>query len=293
MNKKTISKVLSIILCILLAMPTVVEAKIGRSSSSRASKSSMSSSYKGSSSSSKSKYSLNVKSTKDELKSFSSKESPNQSTKKNTSNDSSSIKSSSNKTDKVKSGNFSKNKSDSKDEESNNLKDKSKKESDKNKAKTALKVGSMAGAAAVAGNTKKVNADSNKSSLKADSANFTVKPKTIDKNKKDNTSTNNSSTYNSSYYKNYSKNNFFSTNNAWFYYYALDKVFNNRGRVTEQDIARELEEQGYTEKEVDTIMSEGKREISKKKSKNTFKYIIIGAVVCILGWFIYIKRRRY
>ena len=63
---------------------------------------------------------------------------------------------------------------------------------------------------------------------------------------------------NASYYKNYSSSNFF-TPNAWFLLWAFQPHGSGtNGEVTEQDIAKELEERGYSQEEIQEILKEGK-----------------------------------
>ena len=63
---------------------------------------------------------------------------------------------------------------------------------------------------------------------------------------------------NASYYKNYSSSNFF-TPNAWFWLWAFHPHGSGtNGEVTEQDIAKELEERGYSQEEIQEILKEGK-----------------------------------
>lgn len=63
---------------------------------------------------------------------------------------------------------------------------------------------------------------------------------------------------NASHYKNYSSSNFF-TPNAWFWLWAFKPHGSGtNGEVTEQDIAKELEERGYSQEEIQEILKEGK-----------------------------------
>lgn len=62
---------------------------------------------------------------------------------------------------------------------------------------------------------------------------------------------------NPTYYKNYSSTNIF-TPNFWMAMWAFQCTHNNTKQVSEQDIAKELEERGYTQEEIKEILAEGK-----------------------------------
>lgn len=97
--------------------------------------------------------------------------------------------------------------------------------------------------------TSKVSSSSSKTVSGAKTANKTYTKSNIKTEKVNN---------NASYYKNYSSSNFF-TPNAWFLLWALQPHGSGtNGEVTEQDIAKELEERGYSQEEIQEILKEGK-----------------------------------
>lgn len=67
---------------------------------------------------------------------------------------------------------------------------------------------------------------------------------------------NNSPTYYSAYRPDFS----YSITNSIFQYYMISEIFSNRETITEQDIAKALEERGYTKEETDQIMDEAQSE---------------------------------
>lgn len=63
------------------------------------------------------------------------------------------------------------------------------------------------------------------------------------------------------------------------------QCINNNGEATEQDIAKELEERGYTEEEIKEILAEGeeaKKQVEEEEKNNTKIAIIIFAVIAVL-----------
>ena len=84
-------------------------------------------------------------------------------------------------------------------------------------------------------------------------------------------------------YKNFSSTNIFRPN-FWTAMWAFQCI-NNNGEATEQDIAKELEERGYTEEEIKEILNEGeeaKRQVEEEEKNNTKIAIIIVAVIIVL-----------
>lgn len=61
-------------------------------------------------------------------------------------------------------------------------------------------------------------------------------------------------------YTNYSNSSSFSLTNSIFQFYMLDQIFSDKESVTEQDVAKALEERGYTKEEIDQILDEAKQE---------------------------------
>lgn len=88
-------------------------------------------------------------------------------------------------------------------------------------------------------------------------------------------------------YKNFSTTNIFRPN-FWTAMWAFQCI-NNNGEATEQDIAKELEERGYTEEEIKEILAEGeeaKKQVEEEEKNNNKIAIIIFAVlvtICIVG----------
>lgn len=83
----------------------------------------------------------------------------------------------------------------------------------------------------------------------------TVKPKTNE------SIVNNNPTY----YKNYSTTSRYSLTNSIFTYYMISSMFKNKNDVSEQDVAKALEEKGYSEEETKQILDEAKTEESENK----------------------------
>lgn len=81
-------------------------------------------------------------------------------------------------------------------------------------------------------------------------------------------------------YKNFSTTNIFRPN-FWTAMWAFQCI-NNNGEATEQDIAKELEERGYTEEEIKEILAEGeeaKKQVVEEEKNNTKIAIIICVVL--------------
>lgn len=80
-------------------------------------------------------------------------------------------------------------------------------------------------------------------------------------------------------YKNFSTTNIFRPN-FWTAMWAFQCI-NNNGQATEQDIAKELEERGYTEEEIKEILAEGeeaKKQVEEEEKNNTKIAIIVGII---------------
>ena len=91
---------------------------------------------------------------------------------------------------------------------------------------------------------------------------------------------------NPTYYKNYSSTNMF-TPNAWTALWAFQCIHDSTEQVSEQDIAKELEERGYTSEEIDEILAEGRMAQEEDKQviaeqEKIMNYILIGFVVIII-----------
>ena len=103
---------------------------------------------------------------------------------------------------------------------------------------------------------------------------------------------------NPTYYKNYSSTNMF-TPNAWTALWAFQCIHDSTEQVSEQDIAKELEERGYTPEEIDEILAEGRMAQEEDKQviaeqERISNYILIGFVVIIViiiivGIIVYIR----
>ena len=88
---------------------------------------------------------------------------------------------------------------------------------------------------------------------------------------------------NPQHYKNFSTTNIFQPN-FWTAMWAFQCISDN-GEATEQDIAKELEERGYTEEEIKEILAEGeeaKKQVEEEEKNNNKIAIIIFAVVGVL-----------
>lgn len=93
---------------------------------------------------------------------------------------------------------------------------------------------------------------------------------------------NNNPTYYSAYRPDFS----YSITNSIFQYYMISEIFSNKDTVTEQDIAKALEERGYTKEETDQIMDEAQSEESMNAPmSNAAKWTII-IIVILLAIFV-------
>ena len=88
---------------------------------------------------------------------------------------------------------------------------------------------------------------------------------------------------NPTYYKNYSSTNMF-TPNAWTAMWAFQCIHDTAEQVSEQDIAKELEERGYTQEEIDEILAEGRmaQEEDKQVIEEQEKIENIFVIICIV-----------
>ena len=91
---------------------------------------------------------------------------------------------------------------------------------------------------------------------------------------------------NPSNYTKYSSTSLFKPN-AWTAMWVFACMNNNSKEVTEQDIAKELEERGYSEEEINSILEEGKQaqkedaEDEEKNKKIVLVVVIILAIIVI------------
>ncbi|CZR82982.1 TPA: hypothetical protein KOP07_003688 [Clostridioides difficile] len=103
-------------------------------------------------------------------------------------------------------------------------------------------------------------------------------------------------TYN--YYNSYNSNRYYTTSSSglsFWDYYMLGHLFNNNNKVSEQDIARELQKQGYSKQETDNILRKANQNQAKKEEKKKrvmmLIFSVLGALFIIgLGLIIFIKR---
>lgn len=88
---------------------------------------------------------------------------------------------------------------------------------------------------------------------------------------------------NPTYYKNYSSTNMF-TPNVWTAMWAFQCIHDSTEQVSEQDIAKELEERGYTPEEIDQILDEGRmaQEEDKQVIEEQEKIENIFVIICIV-----------
>lgn len=91
---------------------------------------------------------------------------------------------------------------------------------------------------------------------------------------------------NPTYYTNYSSTNMF-TPNVWTAMWAFQCIHDSTEQVSEQDIAKELEERGYTPEEIDEILAEGRMAQEEDKQviaeqEKIANYVLIGFVVIII-----------
>lgn len=96
---------------------------------------------------------------------------------------------------------------------------------------------------------------------KVTSGNFSVKPKTSKPNTP--VTTKHYNGYSNSYYPNTYSNSFFT-------HYALSSSIRNNDEISDRDLAKELEMQGYSQEEIKKIINEGKKE-TKKDTKREMK----------------------
>jgi hypothetical protein len=110
------------------------------------------------------------------------------------------------------------------------------------------------------------------SSIKVDSGNFTNKPTYANTNEKNTSSSKSSSSktsykvkqrdkksnnnYKPNYYTKFKSNKFYSSDLSFFKYYMIANLLtnNNKDKISERDIVYALEENGYTDSEIDSIM---------------------------------------
>lgn len=99
---------------------------------------------------------------------------------------------------------------------------------------------------------------------KSNTGRTTIKHETV-KPKESTTIVNNNPTY----YSSYSTQPSYSLSNSIFNYYMLSEIFKDKDKdndkVSEQDIAKALEEKGYTEEETKQILDEAKTEENENK----------------------------
>lgn len=81
-------------------------------------------------------------------------------------------------------------------------------------------------------------------------------------------------------YHNYSSTNVFRPN-FWTAMWAFQCMHDNTEEVTEQDIAKELEERGYTQEEIDKILAEGRELQTKNEGGEWAAAILIGLLLVL------------
>ena len=91
-------------------------------------------------------------------------------------------------------------------------------------------------------------------------------------------------------YTNYSTSNIFRPN-FWTTMWAFQCMHDNTEQVTEQDIAKELEERGYSQEEIQEILKEGEeaKQAEEKQNEENNKivgYIVVGIIGVITITFI-------
>ena len=254
-NKKAAKCLLTSILTIIMLCPyNIVEAKSYKSSSKSSSSSksykSSNKSYKSSNSSKSSgKYSTSKKNNS------SSSKIPTTINKNNTS---------SNKTTTTNKNNISSNK---------NITTNSNTSTNKNTSNSNTNSNTSNKTTTVDSNKSSSTKTTNKiSSLKVDSGNFTNKS-TYENTTNKNTSSSKSSSsktsytvkprekksnynYNPNYYTKFKSNKYYSRDLSFFKYYMIANLLtnNNKDKISERDIVYALEENGYTDSEIDSIM---------------------------------------
>ena len=109
-----------------------------------------------------------------------------------------------------------------------------------------------------------------------------VKPKTDSTGKT--TIINNNPTY----YSTYRTDTSLPLTNSIFQFYMLDQIFTDKENVTEQDVAKALEERGYSKEEVDQILDEARTEEQTNKPLfDEWKWynwlLLVGVILTIIG----------
>ena len=275
-NKKAAKCLLTSILTIIMLCPyNIVEAKSYKSSSKS---SSSSKSYK---SSTKSSISSGKYSTSKKNNSSSSKKTTTSNTKvnKNTNSSTSNSNTNTNKNtnDSTTSSNTSNNTTTVDSNKSNSTKTTNK--------NSSLKVdsGNFTNKSTYENTTNKNTSSSKSSSSKTS---YTVKPR----EKKSNYN------YNPNYYTKFKSNKYYSRDLSFFKYYMIASLLtnNNEDKISERDIVYALEENGYTDSEIDSIMMDleneqinyehqvNKEEVSKQETNNNVDPVE-DAVSTILG----------
>ena len=261
-NKKAAKCLLTSLLTIIMLCPyNIVEAKSYKSSSKS---SSSSKSYK---SSTKSSISSGKYSTSKKNNSSSSKKTTTSNTKvnKNTNSSTSNSNTNTNKNtnDSTTSSNTSNNTTTVDSNKSNSTKTTNK--------NSSLKVdsGNFTNKSTSVNTTNKNTSSSKSSSSKTS---YTVKPR----EKKSNYN------YNPNYYTKFKSNKYYSRDLSFFKYYMIASLLtnNNKDKISERDIVYALEENGYTDSEIDSIMMDleneqinyehqvNKEEVSKQEINN-------------------------
>lgn len=131
--------------------------------------------------------------------------------------------------------------------------------------------------------TKSTSTGKTYTTTKSDSGRTTIKHETV-KPKESTTIVNNNPTY----YKTYSTQPSYSLSNSIFNYYMISEIFKDKDKekdkISEQEIAKALEEKGYTEEEIKQILDEANTE--EKENKPFYDgwkwYNWILFVICIL-----------
>lgn len=280
-NKKAAKCLLTSILTIIMLCPyNIVEAKSYKSSSKS---SSSSKSYKSSNKSYK-----NSKSSKSSGKYSTSKKNNSSSSKITTTINKNNT--SSNKTTTTNKNNISSNK---------NITTNSNTNANKNTSNSITNSNTTNKTTTVDSNKSSSTKTTNKiSSLKVDSGDFTNKS-TYENTTNKNTSSSKSSSsktsytvkprekksnynYNPNYYTKFKSNKYYSRDLSFFKYYMIANLLtnNNKDKISERDIVYALEENGYTDSEIDSIMMDleneqinyehqaNKEEVSKQEINN-------------------------
>ena len=256
-NKKAAKCLLTSILTIIMLCPyNIVEAKSYKSSSKS---SSSSKSYKSSN-----KYYKNSKS---------SKSSGKYSTSKKNNSSSSKITTTINKNNTSSNKNITTNSNTSVNKNTNNSTTNSNTNANKNTSNSITNSNRTNKTTTVDSNKSSSTKTTNKiSSLKVDSGDFTNKS-TYENTTNKNTSSSKSSSsktsytvkprekksnykYNPNYYTKFKSNKYYSRDLSFFKYYMIANLLtnNNKDKISERDIVYALEENGYTDSEIDSIM---------------------------------------